>query len=102
MFRIICGVNPRVDLIRLGVALKPEYLYNPIPYGLALKRLRHWYASQVFGLRFVQVMNHFAQLLNVRHAEASSSSRVTFHCDCSTPIAGAGVVRIVLCRFTKL
>ena len=53
------------------------------------------------GLRAVQMMDHIPQLLNMRHADASTKS-ATLQKLGVTPAAIAGVQRSVLCRFTKL
>lgn len=101
MRRIVCFMNPSVDLVRFRMALEAEYLDYAVPYRAALKHLFDRNALQMLDFSAMQVVNHVPKLLNVRHAHASTRSP-TLQKDCSTPAAIAGVQRSVLWRRTKL
>src|ERR1035441_442090 len=99
--RIVRSMYPRINPVRLRMPFQVEYLYGAIPNDLTLKPLRHWNALQMFSLPAVQVVDHVAQFLNVRHTDASTRSATVQKLGV-TPAAIAGVMRSVLCRLTKL
>src|SRR5437879_4334223 len=98
---VVSIVYPSIDPVCLRMPCQTEHLNNTVPNRLALEPLRNRNALQMAGNRPVQVVNHIAKLLDMRHAEASNKS-ATVQKDGVTPAAIAGVQRSVPCRFTKL
>jgi hypothetical protein len=57
-FRIVRGVYPGVDLVRLGMPRQIEDFDNTIPYRFALELFGHRNAFQVPSRRPVQIVDH--------------------------------------------
>ena len=79
-----------------------EYLKNAIPHGPTLKRFLNRNTLHVFCLGSMQLVNHVAKFLVMRHAITASTKSPTVQNERSRPAAMAGVQRRVLWRRTKL
>src|ERR1051325_1350381 len=100
---IVRIVRPCVDLPCGRMAAQLDYLHHPIPNRFTSECLFDRHALDVLRGRAVEASDHLAQLIEVfGHAVATSTSRLTDHCDDATPAAIAGVQRNVMWRFTRL
>jgi len=94
-FRWIVGVmHPSVNSICLRVSFQPEDLNNPVPNYLPLKSLCYRDAFKMLGFPAVQMVDHVAQFLDMRHAAASTRSPTLKKLEV-TLAAIAGVMRNV-------
>jgi hypothetical protein len=54
---VVCLVRPGISPTRLWMPTQLEYLNNPFPYGLTLKRLFHGHTLDVLCFGPMQPMN---------------------------------------------